>query len=353
MALKTDSNMPVQSAQAPDVPLVSVAMITYNHRAYLEKAVEGVLRQKADFPIELVLGEDCSTDGTRELAFKLAQQHPNQIRLVTSEKNVGMLPNAVRVERACRGKYVAYCEGDDYWHDENKLRKQVEFLEAHPEYSLVHSHTHRYYTRTGTLVPNSLRVPRNLDDSRAYEDILLGRRTVLTVTIVVRGDQMNDILDRCPECTDVSWPMGDTQRFLEFARRGKVGCIHEPLATAIYLPESASQSQDANKRLRFFLKARELKLYYLKKYPVSPEVDRAVREKQALILLQHAYEARDSEVATMLYADYVAQHGAPTLRARWLLWGSRSSFRKRLVMPLVKFEGKWRNMRQRWRMGTA
>src|ERR1017187_8839583 len=119
-------------------PLVSVAMITFNHRPYIERAVKCVLNQETDFNVELVIGEDCSTDGTRELVFDLQRRHPEIIRVVTSEHNVGA-QNILRTERACRGKYLAYCEGDDYWNDPSKLAKQVAFLESRPDYVMVHS----------------------------------------------------------------------------------------------------------------------------------------------------------------------------------------------------------------------
>jgi glycosyltransferase involved in cell wall biosynthesis len=328
-------------------PLVSVAMITYNHRPYIERAVKCVLDQETDFGMELVIGEDCSTDGTRELVFDLQRRHPELIRLVTSEHNVGAHANALRTERACRGDYVAYCEGDDCWHDPRKLSKQVSFLKTHPDYSMVHSYCHRYFVAEKRLARNSLTVPKYLDDARSYEDILLGRRLMMTVTVMVQRDKLLRVLETCPECSDSQWPMGDTQRWLELSRLGKVGCIHEALATKNMLCESASSSQDARKLLRFFLAGRELNFHYLQKYPVAAEVDRAVREKLALALLQHGYEACDPAVADAMFQDYVAQGGHALLRGRWLRWGSRSSLRQRLVAPLIKAGAMWRRLQRR------
>jgi glycosyltransferase involved in cell wall biosynthesis len=332
----------------PTEPLVSVAMITYNHLPYLEKAVEGVLSQRTNFPVQLVIGEDCSPDGTRELAFKLAQKYPEQILLITSEKNVGAHKNFTRVERACVGKYMAFCEGDDYWHDPTKLQKQVDFLEARPTYSMVHSHCHRYIVATQQLLTNNLTVPTGLDDANAYEDLLMGRRNPLTVTVLARRDAVHYLLDNCPECTDPKWPMGDTQRWLELSRLGSVGCIHEPLATTNVLTESAGQSANPQKRLKFYLAARELHLHYLKKYPVDAELDRRVRERLSLILLQHAYVAQDPVVAQKMYDAFIEANGASQSRAACLLWGSRSKTRAKLVRPLIKMEELWRRGTRRF-----
>jgi glycosyltransferase involved in cell wall biosynthesis len=322
-------------------------MITYNHRPYIERAVKCVLDQETDFGVELVIGEDCSTDGTRELVFDLQSRHPERIRVVTSEHNVGGRMNIQRTERACRGKYMAYCEGDDCWHDPHKLAKQVAFLESHPDYVMVHSNCHRYVVAEQRLLRNSLTVSKHLDDTKAYEDLLLGRRLMMTLTVVARREQLQRILETCPECYDPKWPMGDTQRWLELSRLGSIGCIHEALATKNMLAESASSSRDAHKLLRFFLAARELHFHYLKKYPVSAEVNRAVREKLASALLQHAYQACDPAVADAMFEDYVAQGGRSLWRVRCLRWGSRSPLRQRLVAPLIKAEMLRRRLHRR------
>jgi glycosyltransferase involved in cell wall biosynthesis len=114
--------------------LVSICMITYNHEPYIQQAVESVVTQKTEFRIELVIGEDCSTDNTRKICDALQEKYPALIKLLPSVKNLGVTPNFVRTLEACTGKYIAFCEGDDYWIDPSKLQKQVEFLEANSDF---------------------------------------------------------------------------------------------------------------------------------------------------------------------------------------------------------------------------
>ena len=111
-------------------------MITYNHEPYIAEAIEGVLMQKCSFPIELVIGEDCSTDNTRKICEEYANKS-ELIKLLPTETNLGMMPNFIRTLQSCTGKYIAMCEGDDYWTDPLKLQKQVDFLEANAEYVLT------------------------------------------------------------------------------------------------------------------------------------------------------------------------------------------------------------------------
>lgn len=113
-------------------PKVSVCMISYNHKAYIRQAIESILSQDVDFPIELVIGDDCSPDGTAFICEEFAARDP-RVRLLPRDRNLGVMPNFSRTLLACRGEYIAVCEGDDYWTDKLKLRKQLGFLDSHPD----------------------------------------------------------------------------------------------------------------------------------------------------------------------------------------------------------------------------
>ena len=120
---------------------VSVFMITYNHEKYIAEALDSILMQKTDFDFDIVIGEDCSTDATRRIVLEYSRKYPDKIKLLLHNVNVGFISNLMYVLEACTGKYVAMCEGDDYWTDPFKLQKQVDFLEANKEYILA---THGY-----------------------------------------------------------------------------------------------------------------------------------------------------------------------------------------------------------------
>jgi glycosyltransferase involved in cell wall biosynthesis len=117
-------------------PKISVAMITYNHEKFIAQAIESVLMQKTDFTVELIIGEDCSTDGTRRIVQEYAQKFPNVIRAILHERNVGVQRNLRATFDACQGDYIALLEGDDYWVDPYKLQKQTKFLETNRHYSM-------------------------------------------------------------------------------------------------------------------------------------------------------------------------------------------------------------------------
>jgi glycosyltransferase involved in cell wall biosynthesis len=117
-------------------PIVSICCITYNHEKYISEAIDSFLMQETDFPFEIVIGEDCSTDNTIKIIEKYIGMYPNIIRLITSKKNVGMLKNGHRILMKSKGIYLTSCEGDDYWTDSNKLQIQVDAMEKNPEISM-------------------------------------------------------------------------------------------------------------------------------------------------------------------------------------------------------------------------
>jgi len=114
-------------------PKVSVAMITYNHEKFISQAMESVLSQEADFPIDLVIGEDCTTDNTRSIIKDYIGRFPGRIRLLAHDKNIGMNANFAATLEACRGEYIALLEGDDFWTDNTKIARQVHFLDQHTD----------------------------------------------------------------------------------------------------------------------------------------------------------------------------------------------------------------------------
>ncbi|HWY10649.1 MAG TPA: glycosyltransferase [Bacteroidia bacterium] len=114
---------------------VSVFMVTYNHEKYIAQAIESVINQKTNFQFELVIGEDCSTDNTRTIVESYKNKYPAIIKTVFQKHNVGIKANVESVFVNCKSKYVAILEGDDYWTDNNKLQKQIDFLENNLDYS--------------------------------------------------------------------------------------------------------------------------------------------------------------------------------------------------------------------------
>jgi len=116
---------------------VSVAILTYNQKQFIGKAIESALAQKTNFDIEILVGDDCSTDGAQEIILAYQEKYPDKVKAVLHSKNLGQngLFNTIETLKLAKGTYIAPMDGDDYWTDDQKLQRQVDFMEAHPDFS--------------------------------------------------------------------------------------------------------------------------------------------------------------------------------------------------------------------------
>lgn len=166
--------------------VVSICMITYNHEKYIAQAIEGVIMQNTTFPIELIIGEDCSTDNTRKICLEYKAKYPDIIRLILPENNLGVKRNFRETMQAANGKYIALCEGDDFWIDPLKLQKQIDFMEKNEDYSLCGHNA--IILKTG-MKKNEVELFNHfLKDTDINIGQLVSKWSIPTASIVVRKE---------------------------------------------------------------------------------------------------------------------------------------------------------------------
>ena len=129
--------------------LLTVLVITYNHKDYIEKAMDSIIEQKTSFPFTVYVAEDCSTDGTRDILIRYKKKYPDKIDLFLNDTNIGVEKNMHNALLSIKTKYYAFLEGDDHWCDENKLQMQVDALEANPDCTLCGHNTLMHDVSTG------------------------------------------------------------------------------------------------------------------------------------------------------------------------------------------------------------
>jgi len=137
-------------------PLLSVCVITYNHVNYIRQAIEGVLMQKASFNFNLIIADDFSTDGTREIVLEYKEKCPEKIELILQTQNVGAAQNWLQLIHHPKSKYIAYLEGDDYWVDDRKIQKQVMFLEQNLDFIFTFHNTLDFSENSSRVMYESL-----------------------------------------------------------------------------------------------------------------------------------------------------------------------------------------------------
>lgn len=170
-----------------DSLLVSVIMITYKHEAFIAEAISGVLMQEVNFPVELIIADDCSPDKTEEVISSF-QAHKNYhwIKYTRHQTNKGMMPNFIWALEQCKGKYIALCEGDDYWTDPYKLQKQVDFLESNEKYVLTF-HNVVSVDADNKPVDTFNRLPDKFKRDYKGIELMMGQGVLPTLTLCFRN----------------------------------------------------------------------------------------------------------------------------------------------------------------------
>lgn len=296
-------------------PLVSIRTSAYNHGPYIKQCIEGVLMQRTNFPLEYIIGEDFSNDETREIVFEYAKKYPDIIRVITADYNVGSRANGRRCIQACRGKYMAICEGDDYWIDPLKLQKQVDFLENNVDYALVYTNYKTYYAKNGNLIP----APSSARPSGNIFDNLLYRNFIVTATVLVRTDIYNKAIE-CLQKYNQSWKLGDYPLWLEIARQWNIKYLLDITTVYRVLPESASHFSNEKKMLDFNNSVLSIQYFFVtltQKDNLLPRIEEEYYTRLYLTCIENKYGSTEK------YRQLMRQCSVSTSKSKLLRFISK------------------------------
>ena len=242
-------------------PLVSIAVITYNQQESLPKTLDSLLAQKVDFPYEIVVGEDCSTDNTREVLKGFVERYPDIIKPFYNETNKGILGNYVATLAQCKGKYMAGCAGDDFWSDPDKLQMQVDIMEKDPSIGLVYTDVVMDSVATGQRFERKCADPR--DD--LFTQLLQGC-FITAPTACYRSELLNHV--DFDEFLRLGFAMEDYPMWLTFSLYTRFYHLKRPTVTYRiergFINDAKAVSLHA---VKFDENTTAIRLHFLKKYP--------------------------------------------------------------------------------------
>ena len=255
-------------------------MITYHHEKYIKQAIESVLDQITDFEFELVIANDNSPDKTNEIVTEIMATHANgfKIKYLNNVTNLGMMPNFVYAIKNCKGQYIAMCEGDDYWIDNYKLQKQVDFLDQNKGYSICFHLAN--VEKNGVIEKDEITVKSN--QTTTIKDLSKGNY-MHTCTVVYR----NNLFKRFPKYFEKA-PVGDYYLHLLNSRFGEIYCINEVMSVYRLHPESYWSSKKQSERTEIwidFLENIKSNFNYKVQYDIQEQIDK----------LNYVYEEKTSK----------------------------------------------------------
>lgn len=248
---------------------LSVFVVTYNQERYIRPCLQSIVAQKVNFDYEIVIGDDCSTDDTGTICDEFAIKYP-QTQVYHHPKNLGVLKNWEFVMNKCRGEYIALIEGDDYWIDENKLQRQVDWLDAHPDYMLTFTRAEILYENGAT--PGAEKDLPYLKEREYKVEEICADFKVLSSSVVMRN-----VLHPVHYSDQLLY--ADTYTFIELCKRGKAYCLGVP--TVKY--RIHKQNLSGNGDFDFHMHSYNQSVYFNKRYPEL----RSVYERRLEDALQH------------------------------------------------------------------
>ena len=302
--------------------MLSVVMTTYNHERYIATAIESVLRQQTDFPIEIVVGEDCSTDRTLNILLDYQSQYPEAIRIVRSESNVGFRENYRRTIAAAHGRYIAMLDGDDYFTHRKKLQMQVELLEQNPDVGMCYGRSERVDESGATTIYPEGECTTTLE-------AMLRRNPAENCTVVARKELVERYYaDIRPE-EHPEWLTDDLPMWLWFAANSRCMAIDCPMSVHRVLNESVSHSPNYKRRMAFVDSLYDISLWYDRRYNDSRLSDELLTEKHNTALWVLSYNGSVGEYIRRWRRDVkeyralkrnIASYGLFVKKVCWRMW---------------------------------
>lgn len=234
------------------VPLVSICCITYNHVSFIRQCLDGFMMQKCSFNFEVLIHDDASTDGTQNIIQEYVTRYPDIIKPIYQKENQyskGIDPNVKYNFSRAKGKYIAMCEGDDYWTDPYKLQKQVDFLESHPDYVMC-SHKYQIYEQESNEYVNILpEIENEKGDDFFLTDLIVGKWLVQPLCMMCRKSALEDKrLERYKY-------MIDTVFIYNLLTQGKAFCLSDTMGVYRVQNRGIWSGKSLNEKIFMQLKA--------------------------------------------------------------------------------------------------
>ena len=243
--------------------VVSIQCLVYNHAPYIRQCLDGFVMQKTNFRFEAIVHDDASTDGTQDIIKEYEKKYPDIIKPIYQKENQyskgipGYITNLVSSK--CKGKYIAMCEGDDYWTDPYKLQKQVDYLDEHPECGLVYTNYKKYIQENQSFIEGQ--------SKQSDFDSLLFSNNICTLTTLYRKGIAEEYRSKYQKISiSHSWKMGDYPLWLYIAAHSEIKYLEDVTGVYRVLSNSASHSQDYKKSLSFLLSSYDIRFHFAKEY---------------------------------------------------------------------------------------
>ena len=284
---------------------VSICCATYNHVDYIAKALDSFLMQETNFLFEIIVHDDASTDGTTNIVKLYQKLYPEIIKPIIQIENkysqgIGIHLNYIWPN--AKGKFIAQCEGDDYWIDPHKLQMQVDILESDQSIALVHTNCDLLYEKSSKAqrVVTANRNPDFCSFVDPFDGILKGIYSISTLTVVIRTSFL--LREINSGIYNVSRRLGDLPLWLAITRHHPISYIDKSTSVYRVRAESLSRSKNIVKQVEFLLDSKLTRLEFAQKYSSDCNLIKSLADSYNHLLIRQAYHHSNPEQAILAYS---------------------------------------------------
>lgn len=238
--------------------LISVIIPNYNRADTVGQTIESIVAQKVNADVEVVIGDDCSTDNARDVLLKYKELYPDVIRLIFHEQNIGLGANWATCVKACCGKYICNCDNDDFWHNERKLQLQLDYMETHPNSNVLFTDYRNMYRDTGVIIDKTTYI----SDKRALQDVIWGdKQTVISnATVMYRAKFLKKHIN-LDEWIQWKPSLQDWNAWVILAAYTDFDILHESTATICLENTSITRAETVEKLSQRYAKDKDMCRY--------------------------------------------------------------------------------------------
>ena len=317
-----------------DMPLVSICCLTYNHEPYIRQCLDGFMMQKTDFPFEMLIHDDASTDGTADIIREYKAKHPDIIKPIYQTDN--QYSKGVGVSRVyqfprAKGKYIAMCEGDDYWTDPYKLQKQVDVMEANENFGMIHSN-YDVVDKNNNIIR---KYNWNWSSGNIFDLFFNYKYAIVTATVLFRTSLYEVHQSELSELLGLKLGCGDAILWMVFAKNAEVKFMPDSTTCYRVLENSASHNTDIEKVYNFTKDSSILRENVAKLYDIKYNKKKC-KSSLYRTMIKVAFEKNNYPYAKKYYIRLLKNQITNVFDAKSLLFflGTKLNLFKKLISKL-------------------
>ena len=265
--------------------MFSVLVITYNQENFISQTLDSILNQKHGYKYEIVVGDDCSTDGTKRIVEDYAAKYPDVIRPVYNSPNKGLIRNYFETLAFCKGKYIMNCAGDDWWLP-GKVEKQIKFMEAHSDVGMCYGKARQFLQEKNKILWKHIGLKMETFDELIESNGIPALTTCMQKTVFDRYVAEENPVEK-------PWLMEDYPMWLWFSLQSRICFLNDTFAVYRVLVNSLSYFENIDDRAMKFIKSTyEIKNYFLHKYKVAACVEFDMQREFVWLMARNSFYSR-------------------------------------------------------------